>query len=498
MKDPTIDNITVDNEVISDKEKIASHFNVFFSNVASDIISKLPPTAANFADYLPPPCNETFSFYGVSVEDIINTVASLENKTSQDIFGISSFFLKKVIKSIARPLAYIATLSFQEGVIPSQFKISKTIPIFKTGNKTDMNNYRPIGLIPAFSKIFEKLASNCLSNYLDRNNLLYEHQYGFRKNHSTLHPMIHLLNNIAEASNNKEFLLAIFCDLQKCFDVLNREILLKKMENLGVHGNSLKWFKNYFESRLQHVYIGNFASPPSSPNLGVIQGSILGPLLTSIYLNDLHLSSKKFLIFLFADDSTCTMKNSNLESLISEANIEFQKVAQWMRANRLMLHPEKTKMMIFCNRQKSINLDLCNIFLDNNDCDSLPKNENLIKPVECLNRRKNPNFKLLGLIMDPHLSFNCHLSHLAGKLSKSLYLLRSVKNLLPTSALLTLYYSLFHSHLYYALPAYGCAERTSLNQLFLLQKKAVRLISGSHYNSHTDPIFKKNGHPKII
>ena len=192
-KSSQIGKILIHGEQITDEKKIASEFNKHFSNIASDIIVELPPTESSFEDYLPPAHDGNFDLFGVSVESIIETVATLENKATHDFYGLSSFILKKIISSIARPLSYIFTLSFQQGKIPHQLKISKTIPIFKSGDKNDMNNFRPIGLIPTFSKILEKIVNNRLTNYLEINNLLYKHQYGFRKHHSTLHPMIHLL-----------------------------------------------------------------------------------------------------------------------------------------------------------------------------------------------------------------------------------------------------------------------------------------------------------------
>ena len=142
---------------------------------------------------------------------------------------------------------------------------------------------------------------------------------------------------------------------------------------------------------------------------------------------------------------------------------------------------------------KKIDLNYCNVFLDNNDINVVMKNENLITPIECLNRTENPHLRFLGLLLDPHLTFKCHITSLAQKLSKSLYILKSVKNLLPAKVLLTLYYSIFHCHILYALPAYGCADQSVLRQILILQKKAVRIISRSHYNSHTEPIFKSLG-----
>ena len=196
-------------------------------------------------------------------------------------------------------------------------------------------------------------------------------------------------------------------------------------------------------------------------------------------------------LFSFADDSKLYYSNSSLPNLISTSNLEFKRVAQWMRSNKLMLHPEKTQYMIFCPRQKPIDFNICKIFLDNNDINSVTTNESLISEIRFLNIEENPHVRFLGLYLDPHLTFKYHVSILASKLAKGLYIIRSTKNLISEFSLRTLYYSLIHSHLIYAIQAYGCASKTTLDPIIKLQKKAIRTISKSKYNSHCDPIFKK-------
>ena len=194
---------------------------------------------------------------------------------------------------------------------------------------------------------------------------------------------------------------------------------------------------------------------------------------------------------MFADDSTFILSHSNLNTLIDLANQEFAKVAQWMRANRLKLHPDKTKFMIFCTHKKPLNLDICKIYLNDNDIDCREQNPNLISELECLNTRNDPSVRFLGIFLDPHLTFKPHISHVARKVSQGLFILRKVKNMLPLSSMIKLYYSMINCHLYYGLPVYGCADISNLKKLVLLQKKAIRIITNSNYNAHTDPLFKK-------
>lgn len=401
--------------------------------------------------------------------------------------------MKQIIHSIVEPLTRIFNLSFQQGRIPHQLKTCRVVPIYKSGKHTSLDNYRPIGLISVISKIMEKIVCKSLTNYLEHNSFIYQHQYGFRKNHSTIHPIVHFLNRIAKSANDHEFTIAIFCDLQKCFDVLDRNILLRKLEHYGIHNVALNWFSDYFESRCQYVDIDSNHSSSLPSSLGVIQGSNFGPVFSNVYLNDLHKVLDKMLLFSFADDSKLTYSDKSLENVVSVANSEFRLVAQWMRSNRLMLHPDKTKFMIFCPRQKTIDHEICKVYLNNNDIGTIPENPSLISEILFLNKEVDPVIRFLGLYLDPYLTFKHHVSRIVSKVSKGLYILRTVKHQLPESALRILYFTLINSHLTYALPAYGCADKSVLKPLIQIQKKAIRIISGAKWNAHSEPLFKRHG-----
>ena len=205
-------------------------------------------------------------------------------------------------------------------------KVSRTCPIYKSGSKSDVNNYRPISCLPIISKVFEKAVYSQLSNFLNLNNILYQNQYGFQKGKSTLHPLINILNFIGNAFNNKEFVVAIFLDFRKAFDMVNHEKLLVKLKRLGVIGNNLNWFKSYLTNRkifsmVNGTLSGDFAFLTRS----VPQGSILGPLLFLIFINDMP-NSNELLNFLFADDSTCLTSGNNIEQVGSFVNLQLQKI----------------------------------------------------------------------------------------------------------------------------------------------------------------------------
>lgn len=492
-KTSIIEEIVDENIVYKDPTDISSKFNNFFVNVAENITSGINVSDKSYTGYAED-SNCSFSFSEIRPNDILKLVKDMPNKSSTDSFGISNNFIKKIIYIIIQPLCHIFNLSLQTGEIPSQLKIAKVTPIFKLNSRNSddllqMNNYRPISLLPIFSKILEKIAAGNLQKYLTENALIYRHQYGFQRNKSTLHPLIHFINRIAKADNEKQVSIAVFCDLQKAFDCCSHSILLGKMSKLGIKENELSWFRNYLTAREQYVKIGNANSTKLEVKKGVPQGSILGPLLFLIYINDLAKSTNLFSL-LFADDTTFLVSAKTLDEAIGILNIELKKICYWFRTNELNINSSKTKFMIFTRNESNINWDNIDVHLDYNNTGY--NDENLIKKLDYVNTlSKTPAIKFLGVYIDPKLNFQFHIDHLQKKVSKSLYAIRSVKHILNAKSLCTLYNALIHPHFLYCNLVWSCTCDSNMKRLLLLQKKAIRIITNSCYNAHTTPLFKR-------
>jgi Reverse transcriptase (RNA-dependent DNA polymerase)/Endonuclease/Exonuclease/phosphatase family len=491
-KSEVFNEITVNNSVINDPLTMANSFNDFFTSVASKIADDILPTdrPPDLVELQPDSPLFKFGNEPVTSDEIIECFKTLQKKKTPDATGLSVQFVSKFAMTISNPLKHIFNLSLSSGEIPVQFKIAKVIPIFKSGDKSLMDNYRPISLLNVFSKVLEKLVHNRLTIFLENNKLISNSQYGFRKNHSTIHPLVKFLNFITEAFNNKEHCLAIFCDMRKAFDTVDHDILLTKLHNLGIQGTELNWFKNYLKGRQQFVFINGTSSNLREILLGVPQGSILGPLLFILYINDLPKISK-FFTSLFADDTKLLAKHKDPKSLCEFVNAEFHKVTTFFRAHKLSMHTCKTKFMVFSTSHMVRNLDF-SIVLNNNNFGL--NDLNLIFPLQQVKSNSDVSaIKFLGFYMDENLNFKHHIQYISKKLSSALYFIRSAKHFLTQKSLKALYYSLFHCHIIYAIHIWSCSAESNYKDLVLKQKNAIRLICAAPYNAHTEPLFKKQG-----
>ena len=257
---------------------------------------------------------------------------------------------------LVTPLTYITNLSLIEGIFPSELKIAQVLPLFKNNDPMLFNNYRPISLLPFFSKLFERLMYNRLIVFIEKHHLLYQFQFGFRKNHSTFMALVILLEKITEALDNSEFAICILIDFRKAFDTVEHNILLQKLYHYGIGGNALQWFNSYLSNRYQYVNYNNTSSDMKLITCGVPQGSILGPLMFLLYINDISSVSSILFSILFADDTTLFYSSKNLQELSDVINNELSKMMEWLNANRLSLNIDKTNFMIFRPKGKKRNL----------------------------------------------------------------------------------------------------------------------------------------------
>ena len=466
---PSIFNIG--EQELSDPTQIAEQFCKYFTNIGPSLASNIPVSQKSPHSFLSGNFVNSLFFEEVSEQEIVNICCSLRSGSTTGYDNISMSLIKDTITSISNPLTHIFNLSITSGIVPVELKIARVVPLFKAGDKSLFVNYRPISILPSFSKILEKIVYSRLMNYLNKYKILSDNQFGFRKNHSTELALTLLYDKISSAIDNNMITVGIFIDLSKPFDTVN-QILLDKLQYYGVRGVAHDWFSNYLQNRQQFVQYNGTNSSYHNIKCGVPQGSILGPLLFLIYVNDLCNVSKALDFILFADDTNIFFSHKNLNILEKTLNEELPKLTDWCLANKLSINYKKSNFMIFKSKQKRQTFD---INLKINDC-----------AIGCV---KETVF--LGVVLDENLSWKPHITNVARKISKSIGIIYKASFCLPTSSLCTLYYSLVYPYLIYCISVWGSTYSSNLNRIFLLQKKVIRIMSRSSYLAHTDPLFKQ-------
>ncbi len=455
---------------IKDQSKIANEFNHFFTNVANDITKNLPRTPKSPLSYLSNPNLESFFISPCTSDEVSTVIQSLKNGKSCGPNSIPIKLMKILDSHVSVHLATLINESFETGIFPDKLKIAKVIPVFKKGLTTKKSNYRPISLLSIFSKIFEKIMYKRLYGFLEVHELLFNMQFGFRTGHSTDHALVSLTENIKSSLDNNRFGCGIFVDLQKAFDTVNHDILLHKLEHYGIRGIALNWFKSYLSNRKQFVSVNGHSSSTCEVACGVPQGSVLGPLLFLIYINDLPNSSNLLSFFLFADDTNIYFESDDLTRLTKTVNKELKKVKSWLDCNKLALNIEKTNFVIFHSPRKK-----------------LPALVDLKLGKHNITRKKYVKF--LGVLVDEHLSWKYHISELRKKLSRTTGLFFKLRHYIPLSTLLCLYNSLFSSFLNYGIIVWGLTVDTYLDPLFVLQKKVLKCIKFQQTTAPSSPLF---------
>ena len=286
-----------------DPIKISENFNSFFTNIGTDLAAKIPATKINFKTYLKKRAQNSLFLLPTSPEEIESIVNLFNNKKSAGVDDIGLDILIKTICTISKPFSFLINQSLQTGKVPDAIKVAKVVPIFKNGSKSEIANYRPISVLPSFSKVYEKVISNRMISFLSKNEIINSSQYGFRSQHSTYMALLDFYDKITESIEANEYTVGVFIDLQKAFDTIDHSILLTKLEFYGIRGTSLEWIKNYLQNRKQYVKFNGISSSYKNILCGVPQGSILGPLLFIIYINDIQNCSNILHFILFADDT---------------------------------------------------------------------------------------------------------------------------------------------------------------------------------------------------
>ena len=342
----------IGNETINCSNKIANSFNKYFVNVGSNLANKIPTTLNDPLEYVSGLDNSIY-INNTDSEEITSIIKNLKN-SSPGHDDIDIRILKKICPVIVQPLTHLFNMSLNQGKFPDPLKIARVTPVYKAEDPNVMSNYRPISVLPVFSKILEKLMLKRLSHFFETYNIFYKLQFGFRSRHSTSLALIYLTDIIIQSINNGDTVLGVLIDYSKAFDTVNHNILLSKLNKYGVRGIANDWIRNYLSDRKQFTSFNSNNSNSLPITCGVPQGSILGPFLFLCYINDLPNVSNLLTPLIFADDTNLFITGKDPESLITTLNQELVKLTQWTNTNKLSLNSGKTKYIVFTKPRKSL------------------------------------------------------------------------------------------------------------------------------------------------
>ena len=339
---------------IDDPVVIANSFCNYFNNIGPSLARKIPKTNKSHMDFMSLHNKHSIMVQPVTTEELENICKSFKSSKAPGYDNISMNIIKRSFDIISEPLKFIINLSLDKGIFPDNLKLAKVTPVFKIDDPHLITNYRPISLLPNFSKFFERMMHYRITAFLNEHNILSDSQFGFRKKHSTSLALIHLMNMLSTSIDNGKPTIGVFLDLSKAFDTLDHNILVSKLECYGIRGLCLDWIKSYLTNRKQFVQFNDSASTEQIITCGVPQGSILGPLFFILYINDFPKIFELANSMLFADDTSIFLSHKNPDQLVDLLNKELKLVDLWMKTNKLSVNIKKKLISYSLNPDKNI------------------------------------------------------------------------------------------------------------------------------------------------
>ena len=454
-------------------EALVNYANNYFVSIAASICAAVPVTHRFMC--LAPPVLESCFFQPASVNEVAGVIMKLKNKGSK-MLDFHPLILKENLTVFSRHFMVLYNLSLVKIVFPNLMKIARVCPIFKSGQPDLIDNYRPISSLPVFSKVFERLTLNRMESFIFRYDILTPCQFGFRRGCSISQAVIKLLSHVVHAYHEKIYCACFFLDLRKAFDTVCHDLLIKKLEHYGFRGQCSGYMESYFQNRKQYVHVDGCNSSSGSVIYGVPQGSILGPICFSLYINDMPLAVKVDVV-LFADDAAFIITCPTLEGLYMKIKEMFLDLSAYLSMNKLVPNSRKSKLLMFRSRPV---IELPSLSFGGEEIEWVTE------------------FKYLGITITNNMSFSKHVNNVTTKISQITGTFTCLRTIVPRNILIKLYYALVFPHLSGHIVVWGSAPPSHLRSLIVRINNLLRTILGVTWvngrpSMATNDMFKELG-----
>ena len=476
VNNTTVKELKLNDTIISNSSELSDAFNDHFSTIGPRLANEIPLTAENNSSYINniKVNNNNFSFSSTNCSIVFSHLNKLCRSKATGLDNISAKIVRECADLISVSLCDLFNKSLVSGIFPDDWKCARVTPLFKEGEPSDLNNYRPISVISVIAKVFERIVYDQLYNFLTNEDIISNHQSGFRSLHSTATALLEATDNWAFNIDRGNVNAVVFLDLKKAFDTVDHDILLAKMNLYGIQGIALDWFRSYLTNRTQRCLVNGSLSRICSLKCGVPQGTILGPLLFLIYINDLPNCLTSCQPRMYADDTHITYAGVDVNSIQLNLSHDLDNLNKWLISNKLTLNTSKTEFMLIGSRQKLSTLS-----------NPLELSINNV-PIEHVS-----SVKSLGIFIDENLRWQTHIDKLSKKVASGIGAIKRIRPFVPPPTLHYIYNSLIQSHFDYCNLVWGNCGKTLFDRLQKLQNRAARVLTFSSYDADANRLIRQ-------
>lgn len=466
----TIEYIKNNEDVIfTEEQDIVDQFNIYFSTVGTNLAQRIANNSKS--TFKEEKCQKTIFLEPTTITEVKNTITNLKNNCAPGEDKITKHDLIILFEIIGNIIVTLMNNILSTGNFPEELKVAKITPIFKKGSRSEFGNYRPISVLNTFSKIVEKIIKSRLIGFVEKNFKFDKYQYGFQTKSNTLSTTSDLIEYISTELDKNKYVLCVFIDLQKAFDTVNIDILLEKLNQMGIRGVAQSLMETYSKKRKHFTVINKSKSSDTELNVGVAQGSVLGPIQYLLYVHSLQFLGLNARYYKFADDTVLVFSDSNSKNLETLVNSNLRLYYSWLCNNKLSINVTKTVYMIISQKNKP----KCVIDVYLNDVK--------LKEVS--------EYKYLGLILTNQLSWDAHIESIIKKIVPMVGAIRRCREILNFKSRTMLYNSFILPHLRYLIPCWGNAPEYQIDKIQRAQNKAIKTIFQFEYFTPTQEVFRR-------